>query len=140
MKTIVSFEFQGSDTEVVAEIAAFIAKLDPTRTVVEQTKLRAPRPKRVLTETERQAIRDRFAAGKAKAALARAQVVIPAVVVDVKPEPPKQPKVFEVRPTADHIWYKEAPTDEQRDVNVLQVVLVTAQVSLQHVNSSLTRD
>jgi hypothetical protein len=102
MKTTVSFEFQGSDTEVVAEIVAFIAKLDPSATVAEPAKVRAPRPKRVLTEAERQAIRERFAAGKAKAALARTQAAIPALVVDVKPEPAKQPKVFEIKPDANH--------------------------------------
>ena len=102
MKTTVSFEFQGSYPEVIAQIRELMGKLDPPAIVVEPAIVRAPRPKRVLTEAERQAIRDRFAAGKAKAALARAQAVIPALVVDVKPEPPKQPKVFEVRPTADH--------------------------------------
>jgi hypothetical protein len=51
----------------------------------------------VLTEAERQAIRERFAAGKAKAALARGEVAIPGPGIEVKPI-----RVVEVKPEANH--------------------------------------
>ena len=106
----VSFEPDGSSAEVIAQVTRLLAGLEtqvpgvaPVATVeiAEPVKIKASRPKRVLTEAERQAIRDRFAAGKAKAALARGQV-IPVIDLAKPVEPITQPKVFEVKPTADH--------------------------------------
>jgi hypothetical protein len=106
----VSFKPDGSSAEVIAQVTRLLAGLEtqgsavaPVATVeaTEPVKVKASRPKRVLTEAERQAIRDRFAAGKAKAALARGELVaVPDLTRPV--DQAKQPKVFEVKPTADH--------------------------------------
>jgi hypothetical protein len=80
MKTTVSFDFEGSYPEVIAQIRELLGKLDPPAFVAEPAKIRAPRPKRVLTEAARQAIPERFASGKAKAALARVEAVAPCAI------------------------------------------------------------
>jgi hypothetical protein len=47
MKTTVSFEYDGTDTEVISEIKSLLARLDPTVAIAE---VKASQHKRILTE------------------------------------------------------------------------------------------
>ncbi len=91
----VSFKPDEANVGMVAQVVQLLAKLeaqsptmDPVVTAQSTTKeepVKTPRAKRVYTEAEKQAIRERLAAGRAKAALARGDAPAPKVV-EVKPE------------------------------------------------------
>ncbi len=103
MKTTVSFEYDGTDAEVISEIKSLFARLDPTVAVVE---VKASKPKRILTEAQKKVIRERFAAGRAKAALAREAAAIASAKSIAKPKPsstlpiPKTGHKVEAKPAA----------------------------------------
>ena len=103
MKTLtVSFKPDDANVGMFAQVVQLLAKLetqspaiDPVVIAQSTTKgepVKAPRAKRVYTEAEKQAIRERLAAGRAKAALARGGTV----------EPTHKPKVTEVKPVSNH--------------------------------------
>ncbi len=97
----VSFKPDETNVGVIAQVAQLLAQLEtqaptvaPVEPVAQPTTkgepVKAPRAKRVYTEAEKQAIRERLAAGRAKAALARGEAEAPAPklrVIEVKPEP-----------------------------------------------------
>ncbi len=98
----VSFKPDEANVAVIAQVVQLLAKLeaqspamDPVVTAqptIKEDVVKTPRAKRVYTEAEKQAIRERLAAGRAKAALARGETV----------EPTHKLRVVEVKPEANH--------------------------------------
>ncbi len=95
-----------ANVAVIAQVAQLLAKLEaqspamdpaepvarPALVVDAVVPVKAPRAKRVYTEAEKQAIRERLAAGRAKAALARGEAV----------ESTQKLRVIEIKPEANH--------------------------------------
>jgi len=79
-KVTVSFELEGTNAELIAQFAKLLQ--EPVA-VAEPIKVK--KVKRILTEAEKKVIRDRFAAGRAKAALARGEVAPANPVIAVAP-------------------------------------------------------
>jgi hypothetical protein len=72
-KITVSFELEGTNAELMDQISKLLH--EPISAGLAEIK--AKKPKRILTEAQKKIIRDRFAAGRAKAALARGEIVAP---------------------------------------------------------------
>ncbi len=100
----VSLKPDEANVEMIAQVVQLLAKLEtqspamdpvepvarPALVVDTLVPVKAPRAKRVYTDAQKQAIRERLAAGRAKAALARGEAEAPAPklrVIEVKPEP-----------------------------------------------------
>jgi len=71
-KITVSFEMEGTNAELMDQISKLLH--EPVSAGISDFK--AKKPKRILTEEQKKVIRDRFAAGRAKAALARGEIVV----------------------------------------------------------------
>ncbi|MGA2504302.1 MAG: hypothetical protein ABSG01_09455 [Anaerolineales bacterium] len=83
----VTFTLEGTNSELVAQFAKLLQ--EPVSYGLAEIK--AKKPKRILTEEQKKVIRDRFAAGRAKAALARGEIVAPTKL----PKPDKVEKKVE---------------------------------------------